>query len=68
VHDAGPGLDRHRLVQSTYKTARWHGRTLRRSPGMLDANIYEVETDKCIGFLGRIETDAIRAISRSNPP
>jgi len=30
----------------SWKTAYWHGKTLRRSTGMFDANFYDAETDE----------------------
>ena len=31
---------------SSWRTAHWHGRTLRRAAGMFDANFYDVDTDE----------------------
>jgi hypothetical protein len=42
--DAGPAWISVVALNRTWKTARWHGKTLRRSPGLFDANFYDVET------------------------
>lgn len=44
-HDTDLGPCWISLVQfnRSWKTAYWHGRTLRRWPGMFDANFYDIE-------------------------
>lgn len=44
--DNGPAWISVVSFNRTWKTARWHGRTLRRSSGMFDANFFDVETDE----------------------
>lgn len=44
--DQGPAWISLVRFNRTWKTATWHGKTLRRSPGMFDANFYDVETDE----------------------
>ena len=44
--DLGPcWISRVRFTTS-WQTAHWHGRTLRRAGGMFDANFYDTETDE----------------------
>lgn len=42
--DKGPAWISWVRFNRSWKTAYWHGRTLRRWPGMFDANFYDVET------------------------
>ncbi len=44
--DKGPAWISVVSFNRTWKTARWHDRTLRRCPGLVDANFYDVETDE----------------------
>lgn len=44
--DKGPAWISLVSFNRSWKTARWHGKTLHRSPGMFDANFYDVETDE----------------------
>lgn len=44
--DRGPAWISLVPLNRTWKTATWHGKTLRRWPGMFDANFYDVETDE----------------------
>ena len=44
--DRGPAWISLVRFNRTWKTATWHGKTLRRWPGMFDANFYDVETDE----------------------
>ena len=44
--DKGPSwISRVRFTKS-WQTAYWHGKTLHRGRGMVDANFYDVETDE----------------------
>ena len=42
--DMGPAWISVVRFNKSWKTAYWHGKTLRRWPGMYDANFYDVET------------------------
>jgi hypothetical protein len=42
--DMGPAWISVVRFNRTWKTAYWHGKTLRRWPGMFDANFYDVDT------------------------
>lgn len=42
--DKGPAWISVVHFNRTWKTATWHGRTLRRWPGMFDANFFDIET------------------------
>jgi hypothetical protein len=42
--DKGPAWISRVRFNRSWKTAYWHGKTLRRGPGMFDANFYDVET------------------------
>ena len=42
--DKGPAWISRVRFNRSWKTAYWHGKTLRRWPGMFDANFYDVET------------------------
>jgi hypothetical protein len=44
--DRGPSWIAWVRFTKTWKTAYFHGRTLRRWPGMSDANFYDVETEE----------------------
>lgn len=44
--DRGPSWIAWVRFSKTWKTACFHGRTLRRWPGMSDANFYDVETEE----------------------
>ncbi len=44
--DRGPAWISVVAFNRSWKTARWHGRTLHRWSGMFDANFYDVETDE----------------------
>jgi hypothetical protein len=44
--DRGPSWVGWVRFSKTWKTAYFHGRTLRRWPGMSDANFYDVETEE----------------------
>lgn len=44
--DQGPAWISVVRFNRTWKTAYWHGKTLRRWPAMFDANFYDVETDE----------------------
>jgi hypothetical protein len=44
--DRGPSWVGWVRFSTTWKTAYFHGRTLRRWPGMSDANFYDVETEE----------------------
>jgi len=44
--DKGPAWISVVHFNRTWKTATWHGKTLRRWPGMFDANFYDVETNE----------------------
>jgi hypothetical protein len=46
--DQGPAWISLMRFNNTWKTAYWHGKTLRRGPGMSDANFFDVHThEKC---------------------
>lgn len=49
----------------TWSTAYFHGRTLRRAPGMFDANSYDVQTDEEF-WVSRPKRD--RTDTRYGPP
>lgn len=42
--DQGPAWISTVSFNRSWRTARWHGKTLRRWTGMFDANFYDVET------------------------
>ena len=42
--DKGPAWISRVRFNRSWKTAYWHGKTLRRWPGMFDANFYDVES------------------------
>lgn len=42
--DRGPAWISVVSFNRSWKTARWHGKTLQRWPAMIDANFYDVET------------------------
>lgn len=42
--DKGPAWISVVRFNRSWRTATWHGKTLRRATGMLDANFYDVET------------------------
>jgi hypothetical protein len=44
--DKGPAWISLVSFNRTWKTARWHGKTLHRWTGMFDANFYDVETEE----------------------
>jgi hypothetical protein len=44
--DLGPSWISRVKFSKTWQTAYWHGKTLRRWPGMFDANFYDVETNE----------------------
>jgi hypothetical protein len=44
--DKGPAWISVVSFNRTWKTARWHGKTLHRWPGLFDANFYDVETNE----------------------
>jgi hypothetical protein len=44
--DKGPAWIRVVSFNRTWKTARWHGKTLHRWRGMFDANFYDAETNE----------------------
>lgn len=44
--DQGPAWISVVRFNRTWKSARWHGKTLRRASGMFDANFFDVETDE----------------------
>lgn len=44
--DKGPAWISVVRFNRTWRTATWHGKTLRRWPGMFDANFYDVETEE----------------------
>ena len=44
--DQGPAWISVVSFNRSWKTARWHGKTLRRWTGMPDANFFDVETDE----------------------
>jgi hypothetical protein len=44
--DMGPAWVSWVRFNRSCKTAYWHGKTLRRRPGMFDANFYDVDTDE----------------------
>ena len=44
--DKGPAWISCVRFNKSWKTAYWHGKTLRRRPGMFDANFYDVETQE----------------------
>ncbi|HEX6056541.1 MAG TPA: hypothetical protein VFY98_12080 [Intrasporangium sp.] len=44
--DKGPAWISTVHFNRSWKTASWHGKTLRRWPGMFDANFYDVETNQ----------------------
>jgi hypothetical protein len=58
--DHGPAWIAWVRFSKTWKTAYFHDRTLRRSPGMFDANFYDVETLEQFWVSGpkRDQTDA----------
>lgn len=58
--DRGPAWIGWVRFSKTWKTAYFHGRTLRRWPGMFDANFYDVETMEEFWISGpkRDQTDA----------
>lgn len=58
--DKGPAWISNVRFSKTWNTAYWHGRTLRRWPGMFDANFRDVETREEFWLSGpkRDRTDA----------
>ena len=50
--DNGPAWVSWVRFNRTWKTAHWHGKTLRRWPGMFDANFYDVETHEAYWLSG----------------
>lgn len=44
--DKGPAWISIVRFNRTWKTAYWHGKTLRRWPGMFDANFYDIQTQE----------------------
>jgi hypothetical protein len=44
--DLGPCWISRVRFSKTWRTAYWHGRTLRRWPGMFDANFFDVDTQE----------------------
>ena len=44
--DKGPSWISRVRFSKTWQTAYFHGRTLRRSPGLNDANFYDVDTQE----------------------
>lgn len=44
--DKGPAWISVVSFNRTWKTARWHGKTLHRWTGLFDANFYDVETEE----------------------
>ena len=42
--DKGPAWISVVSFNRSWKTARWHGRTLHRAPGLFDANFLDIET------------------------
>ena len=42
--DQGPCWISRVRFSKTYRTAYWHGKTLRRWPGLVDANFFDAET------------------------
>lgn len=44
--DMGPAWISMVHFNRSWSTASWHGKTLRRWPGMFDANFYDVETNE----------------------
>ncbi len=51
----------------SWKTAYWHGKALRRWPGMYDANFYDVETNEQYWISGPHRDGADTRYSRVQP-
>lgn len=65
--DKGPAWISCVRFNRTWKTAYWHGKTLRRWSGMFDANFYDVETGEEYWLSGPHKDRADTRYSRIAP-
>jgi hypothetical protein len=63
--DKGPAWISRVRFNKSWKTAYWHGKTLRRWPGMFDANFYDVEPTRSTGSRDRTVMEPIPATAIS---
>ncbi|WP_351233666.1 hypothetical protein [Streptomyces sp. NPDC002133] len=65
--DRGPSWIARVRFSKTWKTAYFHGRTLRRWPGMFDANFSDVETEEQFWISGPKRDQSDGRYSRALP-
>jgi hypothetical protein len=65
--DRGPAWISRVRFNRSWKTASWHGRTLRRARGLFDANFYDVETGEEFWLSGPHRDRADTRYSRIAP-